>query len=268
MVSKQQKDIIVFLFVAIVAIYIYWSIGITSEGFQTSSSNCIKRIVADKPTYLCPSQNDADMLINGNTATALLDNDGVCYISDTLVNSKTNTSTFVCYNRPFGMILDTTLNPPEWVTENPLFNGDTTTADEENDTSVHCNSYNSVYTPFLLSYQNTSTLLNGVSTIGFKNIQDSINDLNSWNTTYCIGTGKPLPKFQPLCTSIAGAITTIGQINTDTSPNSLKSMQSAIIQSYSEIYDDIYKTFLPSFYNSGCMSDSQVADYIANKKII
>ena len=269
MVSKQQRDIIVFLFFATVAIYIYWSIGVTSEGFQTTSSDCTKRIVADKPTYLCPSQDDADMLMNADPKrSGLLETDGLCYTSDALLNSKTNTSTFVCYNRPFGLTLDTTLNPPEWVKEDPLFTGDSTTADEENDTASYCNSYNSVYAPFLTSYQNTSTLLNGVSTIGLKNIQDSLNDLNGWNTTYCIGAGKPSANFQPVCTAIAGAITTITSIKTDTSANSLNSMITAVKQSYNEIHDDIYQTFLPSFHDAGCMTDPQLADYIANKNII
>lgn len=229
-----------------------------NEGFQ--GLICPKTMVGGRDTYICKNPDDAYTLLESGRS----ENNPVCYTDSNdihLSRLDENNSVFVC----FDINGDPQLDPTTGVYRpfNPVLDDDPLPSFGRQNAIINSATFKSGYNSFGGSYSNTSTIANNISTIGYVGASNVLSTIVKLKDTYCTGT--PSGRYVDPCITINRAFTNVNGYLTDTSPSSLKHINSVMKESTEQISNAYYKLFIPGFYNSHVMSTPQITDYLDKK---
>jgi len=281
-VTISQK-IFIFLLLTVGIVFILLQVyRSVREGFQsTDDIACERKEINGRKIFLCDTRDAAlSQLINMRDDSFA--DVGVCYADiqyDSNIAGYSNfnfgigasnlpTKFYTCFNRPPGLEFDTTNG-----TKIPISEFDDLQPESGvNILKTNCAAYNGAFQTYFNSYIKTSSILGSVNTIGFSNISSGIGILSTISTQKCVSsddstTTPSNPKGiyntnSNVCITIRDGISRFVSISNDTSPNSLSSLKSVLIESKNVLSNQMYTILKPAFLNSGCIADADMSNYM------
>lgn len=223
-----------------------------SEGFQTPL--CPMQVINNRNTYLCDNSNRALALsVDSNIGL----NDSICYNdSDSLTSVQTGGVYYICYDRPAPLYFNEKIG----ATTRLAAYDDMAPESAIDSGNANCSAYNGPYKDLYKTYTGTSTLISIVDAQGLSNIEANMNLLSNMSNTHCARPPTD-PAMINVCRSINVGIQAFSMIYNSDEPNSLKNVSRNMNNAKNIMSNQYYNFIRPAFYNSGCMSDSDVASY-------
>jgi hypothetical protein len=261
MKSTTIKRIVAFLFLSVGILYIVMWLqrSLELEGFQSLTPvSCDLKTIAGRPTYLCPDDISAEMLLTSGTT-----NYPVCYTDTNIKLSNVGSYGYTCYDMNGDPTFDSERGV--YLPFNPITDNDPMPSYGENDITTGYGSFLSGYNSFMSAYRNSATMEQNVSSLGFGNIKQVRTNLNALSNAKCTGTITNI--YSAPCAAITRALTTVNGIINNNSQNSLSNISTTLQNTNTTIKSSIYAEFMPGFYTTipFFMSTPQSANYLANK---